>query len=270
MNGQVATINWGSMRLILKVGKQRNPEGTGLTTHPTSLRDQFFLSCSTCSKNLAVHYQDFENRSLTENTPSMRSPTPRARPWPSRARAAARPGGRSSRCASAPRGRSADLEVPALEVGHQLLGVDPREPGRRASVLVEHLQPRPEVCVDGQPLPPQFGVVLQRERAPARRPVRRDAEHEGQASEEDGIHRPSDRTSAVVDASSQGARIRKRSGAAGSRSATWTGGHAHCQTLMPGVRENRIGPRVPSTATRDQDPRAVRIRSRSARTAIVS
>ena len=45
---------------------------------------------------------------------------------------------------------------------------------------------------------------------------------------------------------------RKRSGRAGSRSTTWIGGHAHCQTLMPGVRENRIRPRVPSTATRGQ------------------
>ncbi len=33
-------------------------------------------------------------------------------------------------------------------------------------------------------------------------------------------------------------RTRKRSGCAGSRSTTWIGGQAHCQTLMPGVREN--------------------------------
>lgn len=55
-------------------------------------------------------------------------------------------------------------------------------------------------------------------------------------------------------------RIRKRSGCAGSRSTTWTGVQAHCQTLMPGVRENWICPRVPSTATRGQDS-AVRGRS---------
>jgi hypothetical protein len=48
-------------------------------------------------------------------------------------------------------------------------------------------------------------------------------------------------------------RIRKRSGSTGSRSTTCTGGQAHCQTLMPGVRVNRICPRVPSTATRGQD-----------------
>lgn len=55
-------------------------------------------------------------------------------------------------------------------------------------------------------------------------------------------------------------RIRKRSGRAGSRSTTWTGVQAHCHTLMPGVRENWICPRVPSTATRGQDS-AVRARS---------
>ena len=52
----------------------------------------------------------------------------------------------------------------------------------------------------------------------------------------------------------------KRPGSAGSRSTTWTGAHAHCHTLMPGVRENRISPRVPSTATRGQDS-AMRARS---------
>jgi len=55
-------------------------------------------------------------------------------------------------------------------------------------------------------------------------------------------------------------RIRKRSGSAGSRSTTWIGGQAHCQTLLPGVRENWISPRVPSTATRGQDS-AMRSRS---------
>ena len=48
-------------------------------------------------------------------------------------------------------------------------------------------------------------------------------------------------------------RIRKRSGSAGSRSTTWIGAPAHCQTLMPGMRENWICPRVPSTAIRDHD-----------------
>lgn len=47
----------------------------------------------------------------------------------------------------------------------------------------------------------------------------------------------------------------------GSRATTWIGGQAHCQTLMPGVRENRIRPRVPSTPTRGQ---ASAIRARSA------
>src|SRR5262245_64863696 len=55
-------------------------------------------------------------------------------------------------------------------------------------------------------------------------------------------------------------RIRKRPGSAGSRSTTWIGVQAHCQTLMPGVRENWICPRVPSTETRGQDS-AVRVRS---------
>jgi hypothetical protein len=55
-------------------------------------------------------------------------------------------------------------------------------------------------------------------------------------------------------------RIRKRSGSAGSRSTTWIGVQAHCQTLMPGMRENWICPRVPSTATRGQDS-ATRARS---------
>ena len=55
-------------------------------------------------------------------------------------------------------------------------------------------------------------------------------------------------------------RIRKRSGSAGSRSTTRIGGHAHCHTLMPGVRENRICPRVPSTATCGHDA-AMRARS---------
>ncbi|WP_165959488.1 hypothetical protein [Nonomuraea longispora] len=47
-------------------------------------------------------------------------------------------------------------------------------------------------------------------------------------------------------------RIRQRSGAAGSRSTTWIGGHAHGRTPMPGTREKPIRPRVPSTATRGQ------------------
>ena len=49
-------------------------------------------------------------------------------------------------------------------------------------------------------------------------------------------------------------RTRKRPGSAGSRSTTWTGAQAHCQTLMPGMRKNWISPRVPSTDTRDQAP----------------
>jgi hypothetical protein len=70
-------------------------------------------------------------------------------------------------------------------------------------------------------------------------------------------------------------RTRKRSGFAGSRSTTWVGVQAHGQTLMPGVRENWICPRVHSTATRGQDS-AMRARSgpwersMSARTATVS
>ncbi len=53
------------------------------------------------------------------------------------------------------------------------------------------------------------------------------------------------------------------------------GAQAHCQTLTPGVRENEIGPRVPSTATRGQAAamaaRSVpRGRSTSASTVIVS
>ena len=47
-------------------------------------------------------------------------------------------------------------------------------------------------------------------------------------------------------------RTRKRSGSAGSRATTWIGGQAHCHTLMPAGRENWIGPRVPSRATRGQ------------------
>jgi hypothetical protein len=54
----------------------------------------------------------------------------------------------------------------------------------------------------------------------------------------------------IHDASEDGA----TAGEAGSRSATWMGGQAHCQTLMLGWRENRIGPRLPSTVTRGQDP----------------
>jgi hypothetical protein len=51
-------------------------------------------------------------------------------------------------------------------------------------------------------------------------------------------------------ARSAGVEDPKATGSAGSRSTTRIGGQAHCQTLMPGVREKWIGPRLPSTATR--------------------
>lgn len=41
-------------------------------------------------------------------------------------------------------------------------------------------------------------------------------------------------------------------GSAGSRSTTWTGGQAHCQTPIPGTRQNRMRPRAPSTSTSGQ------------------
>lgn len=53
MQGQVAAIIWGSIRLILKV-EQRTPRQTKLGTQDTdytSLRGQFFLNYSICSKN---------------------------------------------------------------------------------------------------------------------------------------------------------------------------------------------------------------------------
>ncbi len=70
-------------------------------------------------------------------------------------------------------------------------------------------------------------------------------------------------------------RVRKRSGSAGSRSTTWIGAQAHCQTQMPGMRENLIRPRVPSTAMWGQDPAMLsrstpRERRTAARTVIVS
>lgn len=79
---------------------------------------------------------------------------------------------------------------------------------------------------------------------------------ERQLSASATVGRPSDRATplAFPTARQVAWRTRKRSDPCGSRSTTWIGSHAHCQTLMPGSRENWICPRVPSRPTLGQAP----------------